>query len=59
MSPNGAAMGAIDLTLPDNQVFGANVFSLAEQRQRLPKPVFRQLQLTLEQGEALLLRVRG
>jgi glutamine synthetase len=52
-SPNGAALGAQDLTLPDNQVFGANVFSPAEQRQRLPKAVYRQLQLTLERGEAL------
>ncbi|MDO8209415.1 glutamine synthetase III [Conexibacter sp. CPCC 206217] len=52
-SPNGATLGAIDLTLPDNQVFGANVFSPAEQRQRLPKAVFKQLQSTLEQGEAL------
>jgi glutamine synthetase len=52
-SPNGATLGAPDLTLPDNQVFGANVFSPAEQRQRLPKSVYRQLQLTLERGEAL------
>jgi glutamine synthetase len=52
-SPNGTALGAPDLTLPDNQVFGANVFSVAVQRQRLPKAVFRQLQLTLERGEAL------
>jgi glutamine synthetase len=52
-SPNGAALGAPDLTHPDNQVYGANVFSAAEQRQRLPKPVYRQLQLTLERGEAL------
>ena len=52
-SPNGATLGARDLTLADNQVFGANVFSPAEQRQRLPKTVYRQLQLTLERGEAL------
>jgi glutamine synthetase len=52
-TPNGAAMGAKDLTLPDNQVFGENVFSPAVQRQRLPKAVFRQLQSTLERGEAL------
>ncbi|HEY4278405.1 MAG TPA: glutamine synthetase III [Conexibacter sp.] len=51
-SPNGA-LGPHDLTLPDNQVFGANVFSPAEQRQRLPKAVFKQLQSTLERGEAL------
>jgi glutamine synthetase len=52
-TPNGTATGAPDLTVPANQVFGLNVFSLAEQRQRLPKGVFRQLQLTLEGGEAL------
>jgi glutamine synthetase len=52
-SPNGATLGAQDLTLPDNQVFGANVFSPAEQRKRLPKAVYKQLQSTLENGEAL------
>ncbi len=52
-SPNGVALGAPDLTSPDNQVFGANVFSPAVQRQRLPRAVYRQLQLTLERGEAL------
>src|SRR3954469_18500926 len=52
-SPNGGALGSPDLTLPANQVFGANVFSLAEQRQRLPKEVFKRLQLTLARGEAL------
>ena len=52
-SPNGGALGAPDLTAPENQVFGANVFSPAVQRQRLPKAVYRQLQSTLERGEAL------
>jgi glutamine synthetase len=52
-APNGAALGAPDLTSPDNQVFGANVFSPAIQRQRLPKDVFRRLQQTLARGEAL------
>jgi glutamine synthetase len=52
-SPNGSALGAPDLTLPDNQVYGSNVFSPAEQRKRLPKQVYKQLQLTLERGEAL------
>jgi glutamine synthetase len=52
-SPNGATLGAQDLTLPDNQVFGSNVFSPAEQRKRLPKAVYKQLQSTLERGEAL------
>jgi glutamine synthetase len=52
-SPNGATLGAPDLTLPDNQIFGDNVFSPAEQRTRLPKAVYKQLQSTLERGEAL------
>jgi glutamine synthetase len=52
-SANGAALGALDLTLPNNQVFGANVFSPALQRQRLPKHVYKALQRTLAHGEAL------
>jgi glutamine synthetase len=52
-NPNGGALGAPDLTVPDNQVFGSNVFSPAIQRQRLPKDVFRRLQTTLARGEAL------
>ncbi|HZU39632.1 MAG TPA: glutamine synthetase III [Solirubrobacteraceae bacterium] len=52
-APNGGALGAPDLTLADNQIFGANVFSVAVQRQRLPKDVFRRLQQTLARGEAL------
>jgi glutamine synthetase len=52
-SPNGATLGAPDLTHPDNQIFGDNVFSPAEQRKRLPKSVYKQLQSTLERGEAL------
>jgi glutamine synthetase len=52
-TPNGGALGAPDLTVPDNQVFGANVFSPAVQRQRLPRDVFRRLQQTLARGEAL------
>jgi glutamine synthetase len=52
-SANGAALGSPDLTSPDNQVFGANVFSPAVQRSRLPKHVFKALQRTLARGEAL------
>jgi glutamine synthetase len=52
-APNGGALGAPDLTVPDNQVFGANVFSPAVQRQRLPTEVFNRLQVTLARGEAL------
>ncbi|HWC86263.1 MAG TPA: glutamine synthetase III [Solirubrobacteraceae bacterium] len=50
---NGGALGAPDLTSPDNQIFGLNVFSPAIQRQRLPKDVFRRLSQTLARGEAL------
>jgi glutamine synthetase len=52
-APNGGVLGAPDLTVPDNQIFGSNVFSPAVQRQRLPKDVFRRLQQTLARGEAL------
>src|SRR6195256_6051685 len=52
-SPNGGALGSPDLTIPVNQVFGANVFSPAVQRQRLPKAVYQQLQTTLARGAAI------
>jgi glutamine synthetase len=52
-APNGSALGAPDLTSPDNQLFGSNVFSASVQRQRLPKDVFRKLAVTLARGEAL------
>ncbi len=52
-SANGSALGAMDLTLPGNQIFASNVFSVAVQRRRLPKHVFKALQRTLERGEAL------
>jgi glutamine synthetase len=52
-APNGASLGTTDLTQPSANVYGANVFSPIVQRQRLPKAVYRQLQLTLEHGEAL------
>ncbi|HEY2651623.1 MAG TPA: glutamine synthetase III [Solirubrobacteraceae bacterium] len=51
--PNGGSLGTSDLTVPDNQVFGLNVFSPAVQRQRLPRDVFRRLQQTLARGEIL------
>ncbi len=52
-SANGGALGTVDLTVPANQVYGSNVFSSAEQRQRLPKDVYSRLQQTLEEGEPL------
>ena len=52
-SVNGGALGTHDLTLPGANVFGANVFTVDEQRARLPKHVFKQLQATLDAGEPL------
>jgi glutamine synthetase len=52
-SPNGSAIGAVDLTQPSKYPFGDNVFSVSVQRQRLPKEVFRGLKRTLDKGEAL------
>jgi glutamine synthetase len=52
-SSNGGAIGAIDLTLPENDAFGANVFSIIAQRERLPSDVFEKLQGALESGEAI------
>src|SRR6187200_1455081 len=52
-SSNGGALGAQDLTLPENNDFGQNVFSVSVQRDRLPKDVFEKLQTTLAGGGAL------
>jgi glutamine synthetase len=52
-STNGAALGAPDLTEPGSYPFGANVFNVAVQRERLPKEVFKQLQATLDGGQPL------
>src|ERR1700744_1730808 len=52
-SSNGEALGAIDLTLPENAAFGANVFDVTVQKERLPEDVFEKLQATLEPGDAL------
>ena len=49
-SPNGGALGTVDLTQPKNYPFGEDVFSLAVQRQRLPKDVYKRLQRTLDAG---------
>jgi glutamine synthetase len=38
-------------------LFGVNVFNEAEQRQRLPKPVFKALQKTIKQGAPLDLTI--
>jgi glutamine synthetase len=52
-SVNGGALGTVDLTEPGANVYGQNVFTLAEQRSRLPKHVFKSLTATLESGAAL------
>jgi glutamine synthetase len=52
-SSNGESLGALDLTLPENAAFGANVFDVTVQKERLPDDVFQKLQATLEHGEAL------
>jgi glutamine synthetase len=52
-SSNGGALGTEDLTLPENNLFGQNVFSVDVQRERLPEDVFEKLQETLEGGESL------
>src|SRR4051812_19743946 len=52
-SPNGGALGQADLTQPNANIYGENVFSVAVQRQRLPKAVFRQLEATIARGQTL------
>src|SRR5919199_518440 len=52
-SPNGGALGQADLTQPSANVFGENVFSVAVQRQRLPKAVFGALSETIAKGALL------
>jgi len=52
-SSNGGALGAVDLTLPENDVFGIDVFSPTVQRERLPEDVYERLQTSLSSGEAL------
>jgi glutamine synthetase len=52
-SANGGSLGTVDLTASKNQIFGSNVFGTVEQRQRLPKDIYKRLQRTLENGEPL------
>ncbi|HEX5821489.1 MAG TPA: glutamine synthetase III [Solirubrobacterales bacterium] len=52
-SPNGGALGTVDLTKADNNPFGIDVFSPVVQEEVLPKDVYEKLQATLERGEAL------
>jgi glutamine synthetase len=52
-SANGESLGALDLTLPENAAFGANVFDEAVQKERLSDDVYEKLQATLAHGEPL------
>jgi glutamine synthetase len=52
-SSDGDSLGALDLTLPENAAFGANVFGVEVQKERLPADVFEKLQATLDHGDAL------
>jgi len=52
-SSNGEALGAIDLTQPENDPFATSVFSVAVQRERLPSNVFEKLQAALDGGGTL------
>jgi len=52
-SPNGEALGAVDLTQPYSYPFGALVFSIAAQQRHLPKDAFKSLQATLARGEVI------
>ena len=60
-SANGDALGSPRPDRLDNQVFGANVFSPAVQRQRLPKHVYKALQrdARARRGARHLARRRG
>ena len=48
-----SAVEIVDLTLPENNIFGENVFGPAAQRARLPKAVYRKLQATIDRGAEL------
>jgi glutamine synthetase len=50
---NGEALGTTDLTQPGSEIFGANVFGIAEQRKRLSEDVFKRLEETLGRGHPL------
>ncbi|HEY4778773.1 MAG TPA: glutamine synthetase III, partial [Solirubrobacterales bacterium] len=52
-SSNGEALGAVDLTLPENEAFGINVFDVSEQKDRLPAEAFEKLQAAIAGGETL------
>src|SRR3954454_5061902 len=52
-SANGGALGTTDLTQPDADIFGANVFGPAEQKERLSQESYERLEQTLKSGQPL------
>jgi glutamine synthetase len=52
-SSNGESLGALDLTLPENEAFGINVFDVTEQKERLSAEDFDKLQDAIAGGESL------
>jgi glutamine synthetase len=52
-SSNGESLGALDLTLPENEAFGINVFDVSEQKERLSSDDFERLQAAIAGGENL------
>jgi glutamine synthetase len=52
-SPNGEALGTLDLSKDESYPFAANVFSPEVQKDRLSRDAYRKLQGVLESGEAL------
>jgi glutamine synthetase len=52
-SSNGEALGAVDLTLPENEAFGINVFDVSEQKERLSGEAFEKLQAAIAGGDSL------
>ncbi len=52
-SSNGESLGALDLTLPENEAFGINVFDVTEQKERLSPENYEKLKTTIAGGENL------
>ncbi len=52
-SSNGESLGALDLTLPENEAFGINVFDMSEQKERLSAEDYEKLQAAISGGESL------
>src|ERR1700710_3084018 len=52
-SSNGEALGTVDLTLPENEAFGINVFDVSEQKERLSDDALEKLQAAIAGGDSL------